>query len=149
MDQVLSYDLQQIFRFENARADRLAKLATLQMADLDDSIHLETLEACRIEEPKRVLCMGPESRWMNPIIHYLRIRTLFAYNLATHKVKRQASHYVLLDNKLYRRSYSLSLLKCLLPSETDYTIREVHEGIYGNHHGGRALAYKILQQEHY
>ena len=55
MDQVLSYDLQQIFRSENARADRLAKLATLQMADLDDNIYLETLEACIIEEPKSVV----------------------------------------------------------------------------------------------
>ena len=86
---------------------------------------------------------------MDPIIHYLRIGTLSADNLAVHKVKHQAPHYVLLDDKLYKRSYSLPLLKCLLPSKADYAMREVHEGICGNHLRGRVLAYKILRQGYY
>ena len=143
---MLSYDLKQISRSKNVQASRLAKLATLHR---DDSIHLETLKARSIEEPKKVLCMGLKSSWMNPIIHYLRIGTLSTDNLASSKVKRQTPHYVLLVDKLYKRSYSIPLLKCLLPSEVDYAMREVHEGIYGNHLGGRALVYKILRQRYY
>ena len=81
---------------------------------------------------------------MDPIIYYLKIGTLSADNLAFRKVKRQAPHYVLLDDKLYKRSYSLPLLKCLLLFEENFAMREVHEGIYCNHLGDRALAYKIL-----
>ena len=80
---------------------------------------------------------------MNSIIHYLRIRTLFADNLVARKVKRQTPH-VLLDDKLYKRFYSLLLFKCLLSSEADYGMREVHEGICSNYLGGRDLVYKIL-----
>ena len=60
------------------------------------------------------------------------------------KITRQASHYVLYDGKLYKRSFTFPLLKCLSLSESDYVLREVHEGICGNHLGGRALTYKII-----
>ena len=116
------------------------------MEDLDNSIHLVTHEARSIEEPKRMLCVGPEPSWMDLIIHYLRIRTLSTDNLAFYKVKCQAPRYVLLDDKLYKRSYSLPLLKCLLLSEVDYAMREAHEGICSNHLEGQALAYNILRQ---
>ena len=117
------------------------------MIDLDDSICLETLEACNIEELKRMLCVGPKLSWMDPIFHYLRIGTLFDDNLIACKVKRQAPYYVLLDDKFYKRSYSLPLLKCLLQFEVDYTMREVLEGICGNHLGGRPWHTKYFDKD--
>ena len=78
------------------------------------------------------------------ILSYLTTIALLEDKSAARKVTRQAPHYVLYDIKLYKRSFTLSLLKCLSPSEVDYTLREVHEGICGNHFDGRALAYKIL-----
>ena len=114
------------------------------MVDLEGSVRLETLEAHIIEEPKGVLCMGTESSLMDPIIHYLNTRTLSDNDLATRKVKHQVSHYVMLDKKLYKRSYTFPLPRCLPPSKVDNALREVHEGIYDNHLGGRALSYKIL-----
>ena len=50
--QLLNCNLQHIPRSENARADRLAKLATIQMEDLDPHVHVEALEVCSTEEPK-------------------------------------------------------------------------------------------------
>ncbi|KAK3009912.1 hypothetical protein RJ639_011482 [Escallonia herrerae] len=38
---------------------------------------------------------------------------------------------------------------CLSPREADYALREVHEGICGQHLGGRSLAHKILRQGYY
>ena len=81
---------------------------------------------------------------MDPILSFLSTRALLEDESAAHKVTHQAPHYVLYVGKLYKRSLTLSLLKCLSPSEADYALRKIHEEIYGNHLGGRALTYKIL-----
>ncbi|KAL0398238.1 UNVERIFIED_CONTAM: hypothetical protein Sradi_2167100 [Sesamum radiatum] len=52
----------------------------------------------------------------------------------------------MIDGQLYKRGFSQPFLKCLTPEEGDYVLREIHEGICGNHIGGRALAGKALRQ---
>ncbi|KAK2997226.1 hypothetical protein RJ639_026117 [Escallonia herrerae] len=52
-------------------------------------------------------------------------------------------------NVLYKRSFTLPYLRCLTTTESDYALREVHEGICGQHLGGRALAHKVLRQGYY
>ena len=49
--QFLDCNLQHILRSKNARANKLAKLATIQMEDLDPHVHVETLETHNTEEP--------------------------------------------------------------------------------------------------
>ena len=56
LTQLPSYQIPQIPRSTNAQADRLAKLATLQIADLDTLEHIEILKASSIEEPLLALC---------------------------------------------------------------------------------------------
>lgn len=46
-------------------------------------------------------------------------------------------------------SFTLPLLKCLGPTDSDYALSKVHEGIYGNHLWDRSLAYEILRQGYY
>ena len=41
------------------------------------------------------------------------------------------------------------ILKCIVGKNTEYVLREVHEGICGNHIGARALAGKVLRQGYY
>ena len=40
-------------------------------------------------------------------------------------------------------------LRCLRPDEADYVLREIHEGVYGNHSGKMSLAQKALRQGYY
>ncbi|GKV50679.1 hypothetical protein SLEP1_g57376 [Rubroshorea leprosula] len=65
------------------------------------------------------------------------------------KLRRKASRYTLVDGVLYKRSFSLPLLRCLNPYEAEYALREVHEGVCGSHVGARTLAHKVLRQEYY
>ena len=81
---------------------------------------------------------------MDPIVRYLRIGVLPTDASVAHKIKHMAPHYTLVDKQLYKRSLSLPLLKCLLPFEAKYALQAVHDGLCGNHLGGRALAHKIL-----
>ncbi|XP_060668045.1 uncharacterized protein LOC132799647 [Ziziphus jujuba] len=55
----------------------------------------------------------------------------------------RSARYCILEGKLYRRSYLGPLLKCLGPAAASKVMAEVHEGHYGNHSRGRALARKI------
>lgn len=43
----------------------------------------------------------------------------------------------------------LPYLKCLRPAESLQALTEVHEGLYGNHQGSRALAYKLTRYGYY
>ena len=40
-------------------------------------------------------------------------------------------------------------MKCLSHNEADYVMREVHEGICGNHLGARSLVHKLIQARYY
>ena len=50
---------------------------------------------------------------------------------------------------LYRRGYSLPYLRCASSEEADYILREIHEGICGNHAGVRSLTGKVLRAGYY
>ncbi|GKV27231.1 hypothetical protein SLEP1_g36424 [Rubroshorea leprosula] len=65
------------------------------------------------------------------------------------ELRKKASRYTLVDGTLYKRSYSLPLLRCLTPYEAEYALCEVHEGVYGSHVGARTLAHKVLRQGYY
>ena len=73
---------------------------------------------------------------MDPVISYLKIGELPENKTEARILRLKASRYVIYDDKLYRRGYSMSLLKCVTPFEANYFIREIHESIFGNHTGG-------------
>ena len=86
---------------------------------------------------------------MDLIVWYLIDGTLLMDPSEARQLRWMASQYILMDGHLYKRSFSLSLLKCLGLTDVDYVLREVHEEIYKNHLEGKALAYKILRQGYY
>ncbi|PNX57698.1 retrotransposon-related protein, partial [Trifolium pratense] len=50
---------------------------------------------------------------------------------------------------MYRRGFSIPLLKCVEESEVSEILSEIHEGINGQHIGGRSLARKALRAGFY
>ncbi|KAK3018757.1 hypothetical protein RJ639_004243 [Escallonia herrerae] len=67
------------------------------------------------------------------------------YALRFRNLRVKTARYALVEGILYKKSVSLPYLRCLRPSESLYALQEVHEGICGQHHGGRTLAQKILK----
>ena len=65
------------------------------------------------------------------------------------KFKVQAARFVLIKDVLYKRGFSRLYLRCLSPEEADYVMREVHEGISGNHSGSRSLVHKLIKAGYY
>ena len=81
---------------------------------------------------------------MDPIIAYLKNGDLPKGNTKAHILQLKAACYVFYDNKLYRRGYLMPLLKCMPPTEAEYIMKEIHNGIYENHTGEQSLAFKTL-----
>jgi hypothetical protein len=90
-----------------------------------------------------------EPEWAIEIIQFLANGLLDEDKVAARKVKIQATRFCLLGEVLYKRGYSEPLLKCLSKTEVDYVLREIHEGVCGDHSGGRMLAQKIIRASYY
>ena len=82
---------------------------------------------------------------MDPIIAYLKNGELPEEKMVAHILLLKITCYVLYDNKLYRRGYSMPLMKCTLPTEARNIIWNIYEGICGNHDGGQSLAFKAMR----
>ena len=68
---------------------------------------------------------------------------------AARKLKVQASQFVLIKDVLYKRGFSRPYLRCLVPEEAEYVMREVHKGIYGNHSRAGSLVHKLIRARYY
>ncbi|KAK3022826.1 hypothetical protein RJ639_046646 [Escallonia herrerae] len=90
-----------------------------------------------------------EPCWMDMIIKYLSTGELPSERHEARNLRLKAARYALVEGILYKKSFSLPYLRCLRPSESLYTLQEVHDGICGQHLGGRTLAQKILRQGYY
>ena len=73
--------------------------------------------------------------WRSPIIEYLKSPTITTESESI-KLRIRAARYILIDDVLYKKSFSLPYLRCLGPEEAQYALREIHEGICGQHMGG-------------
>ena len=90
-----------------------------------------------------------EENWTTPLKAYLRSGILPDGKDVARKLKVQASRFVLLGDVLYKRGFSQPYLRCLSHDEADYVMREVHEGICGNHSGVQLLVHKLIQAGYY
>ena len=90
-----------------------------------------------------------EENWMTPIVTYLRNGRLLEERDEARKLRIRSAKYVLIEEVLYKRGFSQPYLRCLAPDETNYVLREVHEGACGNHSGAKALVHKVVRVGYY
>ena len=137
-------------RAENSRADALAKLATASQEDLGRSTPVEYLAEPSID-PYSVVVAPVESvpSWMDPIWDYIIDGILPDDPKEAAKIRTRSGRFTNHKGSLYKRGFFTPFLKCIAGEDTKYVLREVHEGICGNHIGARALAGKVLRQGYY
>ena len=110
---------------------------------------IEFLAEPSIKQQPKVIEQEQEPSWMDLVIAYLKTGELPEGKIEARVLRLKAVSYILYDDKLYRRGYSMPLLKCVPHSEVEYIMREIHEGICGNHAKGQSLAFKTLRQGYY
>ncbi|KAI5444954.1 hypothetical protein KIW84_013292 [Lathyrus oleraceus] len=115
-----------------------------EMPGLDPEIAID-----KLPPPLEVNAIGDAHCWMTPIYNYLTRDELPADPKEATTVKRRACSYVLLEGKLYRRGFSIPLLKCVEEEKVPDILGEIHRGINAQHLGGRSLARKALRAGYY
>ena len=137
-------------RAENSRADALAKLAIALQEDLGRSTPVEYLAEPSIDPYSMVVApIGSVPSWMDPILDYINDGTLPDDPKEAAKIRVRSSRFTNHKGSLYKRGFFTPFLKCIAGEDTEYVLREVHEGICGNHIEARTLAGKVLRQGYY
>ncbi|XP_057756294.1 uncharacterized protein LOC130975523 [Arachis stenosperma] len=132
-------------RERNTRADLLSKLASTKPGEGNRS-----LIQGMTREPAITLHMASlGSSWLDPITDFLEHGKLPSDEKDAAKLRREAARYAVIQGQLFRKGLNQPLLKCLHPDQTDYVLREVHEGCCGHHIGGKALARKLIRAGYY
>ncbi|GLT62786.1 hypothetical protein SLA2020_353960 [Shorea laevis] len=123
------FRLSKIPRAENEQADSLCKFAS-DGNQGSRSVFVEILNEPSFQKPRMIeISTDPDApSWTDPIISFLRDGTVPADRHEEMRLRKKASRYTLVDGVLYKRSFSLPLLRCLNPYEAEYALREVHEG---------------------
>lgn len=85
---------------------------------LSQKVRLEVLDVLSIDEDKEMIdCVYTTPSWMEEIITYLKEGNVPVEKVRAHRVRRKSPWYVLNEDKLLRRSFTLPYLKCLRESE--------------------------------
>ena len=138
----------QIPRGENEQADRLAKAASAEHMITHGNI-LSFVQISPLIDSGDVWEIGSESNWTTTITSYLKDGILPNEKEAPRKIKVRTARFILIKDVLYKRSFSRPYLRCLGNEKADYVMREVHEGICGNHSGSRSLLHKLVRAGYY
>ncbi|XP_064966968.1 uncharacterized protein LOC135613882 [Musa acuminata AAA Group] len=121
-------------RGENEHADMLAKLASKPALEVGPEV--EELPARAIEIAAAISGGAPTS-WVQELLCFKQDGTLPPDKAKARRLRRMHAWYTEVGRRLYKRSFSYPLLRCLEPDEAQKVLAEVHEGIYGEHFTGK------------
>ncbi|KAL2244075.1 UNVERIFIED_CONTAM: Ribonuclease HI [Sesamum indicum] len=139
----------QVPRAENDKADALSKFGAAMDGIRDRKITALVREQSALVSGTEIQVVSEAESWMSEIIRYLEEGTLPNDPLAAKRVKFRAARFTLLEGQLYKGTADDPLLKCLDGERALYVMREIHEGICGNHSGARLLAQKVMRQGYF
>ncbi|XP_052109199.1 uncharacterized protein LOC107460736 [Arachis duranensis] len=132
-------------RERNTRADLLSKLASTKPGEGNRSL----IQGMTREPAVTLHLARLGSSWLDPITNFLENGKLPDDEKDAVKLRREAAKYAVIQGQLFKKGFNRPLLKCLHPDETDYILRELHEGCCGHHIGGKALARKLIRAGYY
>jgi hypothetical protein len=150
-------EVHHVIREHNVGADILSKLGStcaqvpagvliqeLKQPSIQSSPQITTDTA--LQKPDREVMMLGEDRRETYIGFILDQRLLVgmdARSTTAARVMHRSKGFVLVDNKLYRRgARSGVLMKCIMREDGYDILREIHEGVCGNHAASRTLVGK-------
>ncbi|XP_006577511.3 uncharacterized protein [Glycine max] len=139
-------------REENQMVDALATLASMfQLTPYGDLPYIEfrcygkPAHYCLLEEEK------DGKPWYFHIKRYIKDKEYpqEASDNDKRTLQRLTADFFLSGNILYKRNHDMVLLRCVDVREAEQMLVEVHEGSFGTHANGHAMARKILRAGYY
>ncbi|RDX91773.1 rnhA, partial [Mucuna pruriens] len=141
-------------REENQIAKALATLLATVQANEGQEITIHVRQQSRVAYCQY---LGQDTAGTNPEPWYFDIKRYLekgeylegASENNKRTFRRLATGYLLSGATLYKRNTDMTLLQCVDQQEAERIIEEVHEGTFGTHANGHALARKILRMGYY
>ena len=130
----------QVPREENMEANTLVDGS---VDELDEVQYMPSIDLPEVQQ------IEGEENWMTPIVTYLRDGRLSEERDEARKLRIKLAKHVLIDEVLYKRGFFQPYLRCLALEESNYVLREVHEGACRNHLGVRSLVHKVIHVGYY
>ncbi|XP_074327524.1 uncharacterized protein LOC141665440 [Apium graveolens] len=125
--------------------DALSQFASSEIENYQRSIYFQVLKTPTIHVINLIAPVGVINCWIDPIKTHLDTGWLPDDAQEAHKLSVRALRYSLIEGHLCKRSIIVPYLKCLRPLEAEEALKEAHEGIYGQHLGGKTIAHKITR----
>jgi hypothetical protein len=153
-------EVHHVVREHNVGADILSKLGStraqvpagvfvqeLKQPSIKPS-HQVTTDAGLQQPDREVMVLGED--WREAYIDFIRDQRLpaemDAKSAEAARVMRRSKGFVLVNSKLYRRgARSEVLIKCVTREDGYDILREIHEGVCGNHAASRTLVGKAYK----
>ena len=82
---------------------------------------------------------------MTPIISFLQDSHLPQDAEEARKVRKRAARFMILNDTLYKRGFSMPYLKWVDEEEAKYILKEIHEGVCRDHASPRSLVSKVVR----
>jgi hypothetical protein len=76
-------------------------------------------------------------------------RTLPEDVVEARRIVRRSKAFVVLQGKLYKKSITSVLQRCVTPQEGQIILKDIHAGVYGHHASSRAIAAKAFHAGFY
>ncbi|XP_070025731.1 uncharacterized protein [Nicotiana sylvestris] len=143
------WTLDYVPREQNSEADALANLGS--SVEEDDILLGTIIQLSRsvVEEGHaEINSTSLTWDWRNKYIEYLKNGKLSSDHKESRALRTKAARFILdEDGTLCKRTFDRPFAICLGPGDTDYVLREIHEGTCGNHSGAESLIRKLLEQD--
>jgi ribonuclease HI len=98
-------------------------------------------------EPEEVMMI--EETWMQPYLEYMMKKTLPKDTVEARRIIRRSTAFVVLQGKLYKKSITGVLQRCVTPQEGQVILKDIHEGVCGHHASSRAITAKAFRAGFY
>ncbi|KAM2493217.1 hypothetical protein PS1_044647 [Malus domestica] len=115
------YQITQVPRAANSHADALARLASAVEDKIGRKIHVELLAAPSTMVAE-VCNLQQEDSWITPIYKFLAHGTLPIDKVQAKQIRYKSARYLIINDQLYRRGFTLPYLRCLTPVEAKSVI---------------------------
>ncbi|GFZ00940.1 hypothetical protein Acr_14g0005750 [Actinidia rufa] len=122
---IKEFKIHQIPREDNKKADALANLASTFEFISDRCIPLEFLTSPSIGIADQILQTEENPTWLDKIIAYLQKGILPRDKLQARRLQYRSARFCIFKGKLYKRSFSGPLLRCLRPEEAEFGVPKV------------------------
>ncbi|KAM2032989.1 hypothetical protein ACFX1T_014941 [Malus domestica] len=142
------YQITQIPRVANSYADALSHLSSAVEDKIGRKIQIELLAAPSTMAAE-VCNLQQGDSWITLIYKFFAHGTIPYDKVQAKQIRYKATRYLIINDQLYKRGFNLPYLRCLTPAEAETVIREIHEGVCGDHAGSRSLAHKAFRQGYY